>query len=328
MAAAPGLWSGKVTYLQAALNTAAVSQSTFTVHQAHVAYDDLFRDLDSSKTNSEQHPTNRLHRHGATVWPVPAPPCGLRDSQLPAASLSLTLSSSRHSADASDCPPCPTAPPLSPDFGVRSLLPQTLSTPTRAPLPMRATMKLVRWCATLYVRVGSQPPKSRSLPRSSPALIPAYLVPKPRETSSLCSQTSSKWGICPSLTRALHGTAGLLLPPQGAAATQRDTEKRAQYRRGECGSYRFTPLSMETFRRLGTPMMHLLSDIGNLAVSLGVGLFTKEQFVSGVLREISLSLCKTNARLEHGASSFFVNASVVCLRHGQSRPTVEVSNWK
>jgi hypothetical protein len=134
--------------------------------------------------------------------------------------------------------------------------------------------------------------------------------------------------MCPSLTWALHGTAGVLLPPQGAAAAQRDTEKRAQYRRGECGSCHFTPFSIETFRRLGTPMMHLLSDIGKLAVSCGVGLFTKEQFVSGVLREISLSLCKTNARLEHGASSFFVNASVVCLRHGQSRPALEVSDWK
>jgi hypothetical protein len=74
-------------------------------------------------------------------------------------------------------------------------------------------------------------------------------------------------------------------------------------------------------------MTRLLSDIGNLAVSSGDGLFTKEQFISGVLQELSVSLCKTNARLEHGVNGFFVRASRVCIRHGQSRPTAEVSDW-
>jgi hypothetical protein len=114
----------------------------------------------------------------------------------------------------------------------------------------------------------------------------------------------------------------------GAAATQRDAEKRAQYRQDEWGAYHscFTPLSVETFGRLGTPMLCLLSDIGNLAVLSSDGLFTKEQFVSGVLRELSMSLCKTDARLEHGVSGFFVRASGVCIRHGRSRPTAEVSD--
>jgi hypothetical protein len=77
-----------------------------------------------------------------------------------------------------------------------------------------------------------------------------------------------------------------------------DSDKRAQYRQDKRGAYRFTPLSVETFGRLGAPLMRLLSDIGNLAVSRGDGLFTKEQFVSGVLQELSVGLCKTNARLE------------------------------
>jgi hypothetical protein len=111
----------------------------------------------------------------------------------------------------------------------------------------------------------------------------------------------------------------------GAAAAQRDAEKRARYRQDEWGAYRFTLLSVETFGRLGAPMMRLLSDIGNLAVSSSD--FTKEQFVSGFLRELSVSLCKTNARLEHGVSGFFVRASGACIRHGRSRPTAEVSDW-
>jgi hypothetical protein len=112
-----------------------------------------------------------------------------------------------------------------------------------------------------------------------------------------------------------------------AATAQRDDEKRAQNHQGEWGAYRFTPLSEETFGRLGTPMMRLLSDIGNLAVSSGDGLFTKEQFVSGVLQEISVSLCKTNARLEHGVSDFSVRAIGVCIRHGRSRPTEHGLGW-
>jgi hypothetical protein len=88
-----------------------------------------------------------------------------------------------------------------------------------------------------------------------------------------------------------------------------------------------TPLPVESFGRLGKPMMRLISDIGNLAVSRGDGLFSKEQCVSGALRKLSASLCKTNARLEHGVSGFFVWASGVCIRHGRSRPTAEVSDW-
>jgi hypothetical protein len=72
-------------------------------------------------------------------------------------------------------------------------------------------------------------------------------------------------------------------------------------------------------------MMRLLSDIGNLAVSRGASLFTKEEFVLGVFRE--LSLYKTNARLKHGVSSLVVGSSGVCLRHGQRRPSAEVSDW-
>jgi hypothetical protein len=87
-----------------------------------------------------------------------------------------------------------------------------------------------------------------------------------------------------------------------AAATQRDAEKRAQYRQDEWGAYRFTPLSLETFGHLRTPMMRLLSDIRNLAVSSSDGLFTKEQFVSGVLRELSVrplqDQCPPRARRE------------------------------
>jgi hypothetical protein len=81
-----------------------------------------------------------------------------------------------------------------------------------------------------------------------------------------------------------------------AATPQRDTEKRAQYSQDEWGAYRFTPLSVDTFGRLGMAMMRLLSDIENLAVSSINGLFTTEQIVLGVLGEPCVAFCKTNAR--------------------------------
>jgi hypothetical protein len=50
--------------------------------------------------------------------------------------------------------------------------------------------------------------------------------------------------------------------------------------------------------------MCLLPGIGNLAAWRGDGLFTKEQLFSGVLRKLSITLCKTSARLEQGVSGF------------------------
>jgi hypothetical protein len=113
----------------------------------------------------------------------------------------------------------------------------------------------------------------------------------------------------------------------GGSAAQRDTERLVQYRQDEWGTYHFTPLSMETFGRLGKPMMRLLSNIWGLAVLHGDRLFTKEQFVSRVLGELSVSFCQTNARRENVVSCFFINPGGVCLKHGQSHPNGEVSDW-
>jgi hypothetical protein len=64
---------------------------------------------------------------------------------------------------------------------------------------------------------------------------------------------------------------------------------------------------------------------GDLAVGRGEGAFTKGQLISGVLREISVTLCRFNARLEQGVSDFFVKASGHCLGHGRT-PTAEAND--
>jgi hypothetical protein len=124
-------------------------------------------------------------------------------------------------------------------------------------------------------RGGVTSSKSSSLPRCTPAPIPAYPTWKPGETSAKSSQTSSTWGMCASFTRARHC---------GAPAAQRVTKKWGQCRQLEWDTHPFKTLSVETFGCLSTPMARLLSDIGSLAVWCGHGLFGKEQFMSAVLQ--------------------------------------------
>jgi hypothetical protein len=70
----------------------------------------------------------------------------------------------------------------------------------------------------------------------------------------------------------------------------------------ELTAYCFVPLSAETHGRLGKAFMTLISDLGNLAVGRGEGTFTKGHFLPGVLREISVTLCRVNASLDQGVS--------------------------
>jgi hypothetical protein len=49
--------------------------------------------------------------------------------------------------------------------------------------------------------------------------------------------------------------------------------------------------------------MRFFGDVRQLAVDQGQGLFTKQQFVQGVLRELSVCLCRYNAMLERGVAA-------------------------
>jgi hypothetical protein len=76
----------------------------------------------------------------------------------------------------------------------------------------------------------------------------------------------------------------------GAAAAQRDATKMAKYRCQEDASYAFVPMSIETEGRLGT----LIRCIGCEAAECSEFNFSSAQFVSGVLRELSVCPCKWN----------------------------------
>ena len=92
----------------------------------------------------------------------------------------------------------------------------------------------------------------------------------------------------------------------GGAAAVRDADKSSQYRRYGAGCYRFIPLTVETFGRLGKPFMDLVTDVASRATQHGNGTFTREQFVTGVLRELSVCLCR---QCKFGASCRWVLCS-------------------
>jgi hypothetical protein len=97
----------------------------------------------------------------------------------------------------------------------------------------------------------------------------------------------------------IHLGAGFFRPAAasmaGAAAAQRNEQKlRFQYKRQGSTGYLFVPLTLETYGRLGEPLMRPLGDVGEQGAERGQGLFTKQQFVQGVLREVNVCLCHYN----------------------------------
>jgi hypothetical protein len=110
----------------------------------------------------------------------------------------------------------------------------------------------------------------------------------------------------------------------GGAAARRDAAKTALYRGYGAGYYRFVPLTVETFGRLGQPLMKLITDVSNQATQHGNGTFTREQFVTGVLRELSVCLCRRNASLERAVAGCFVRVSGGSYSPGLDQPTTEI----
>jgi hypothetical protein len=84
------------------------------------------------------------------------------------------------------------------------------------------------------------------------------------------------------------------------------------------------PLTVETFGRLGKPLMKLIMDVSDQATQHGNGTFTREHFVTGVLRELSVCLCRCNASLEQAVAGCFVLVSGGSYSPGLDQPMAEV----
>jgi hypothetical protein len=265
--------------------------------------------------------TDKLHRLVSAAWPALVPPRGLRHSQPPAATPSPTLKFRAALHRRLGLPTLPRGAPTVTCFCGKALAATDSEHAHTCPTPNAL-------CVLRHdelIKVVRRAMRQGEVTSSKEPLL-AALQPGPRIRLPRAEARGNNLYV---LTNELQvGDLSIVHPGAAqycrAATAQRGIEMRAQYRQDEWGAYCFTPLSVETFGSLGAPLMRLLSDIRNLAVSRGDGHFTKEQFVSGVHRELSVSLCKTNAGLQHG---FFVRASGVCIGHGRSRPTAEVSDW-
>jgi hypothetical protein len=86
------------------------------------------------------------------------------------------------------------------------------------------------------------------------------------------------------------------------------------------------PLTLETHGQLGKPVINLLGDVWAQASEWGQALFTKGQFVQGALQELCVCLVQYNAMLERGVAWLFGKASGIAVKHGLSRPTVDVAH--
>jgi hypothetical protein len=70
--------------------------------------------------------------------------------------------------------------------------------------------------------------------------------------------------------------------------------------------------------------MDLLTDVSSRASQHSNRTFTREQFVSGVLRELSVCLCRRNDAIERAVAGCFVRVSGGCYSPGLDSPTAEV----
>jgi len=108
----------------------------------------------------------------------------------------------------------------------------------------------------------------------------------------------------------------------GGAAAVRDQAKRAHYQSADPNGYAFTPLSTETFGRLGKPAMELLNSLATEATAGGV--VCKDGFVTNALRELSVSLCRGNGVLHRRCLGHLARVSGHAFRAGMPFPTADV----
>jgi hypothetical protein len=113
------------------------------------------------------------------------------------------------------------------------------------------------------------------------------------------------------------------------AAAYRDAPEIAKFKRREDASYIFVPMSIETYSRLGAPLMDLIRRIGCEAAECSEFNFSSAQFVSGVLRELSACLCRWNHQLDRVVAGFFVrtlDCLFQCFQRGLICPSAEVGD--
>jgi hypothetical protein len=86
----------------------------------------------------------------------------------------------------------------------------------------------------------------------------------------------------------------------------------------------FVPMSIASFEHLEAPGLTLLGDLANLAVQAGRTGLSQAAFISGVLRELSVALCRGNASLCRSGAYVATLAAGRTPMRGLARPLADV----
>jgi hypothetical protein len=107
----------------------------------------------------------------------------------------------------------------------------------------------------------------------------------------------------------------------GGAAARRDREKEARYRSADPTGYKFVPVSVETYGRLGKPALQLLTSLASAAAANGV--VERDRFVENAMRQLSITLRRGNGAMFSRCLGQTAKAAGACFRAGADVPFVE-----
>lgn len=110
----------------------------------------------------------------------------------------------------------------------------------------------------------------------------------------------------------------------GGAVERAAKRKVDHYNQWANGTYEFVPLAIETHGRLCKAFMQVLNTLGTRAEAHGRGQFTKQDFINGVCRELSVTLCVYNSMLESSAKGFYGRVAGSPFQPGLAVPSAEV----
>ena len=113
---------------------------------------------------------------------------------------------------------------------------------------------------------------------------------------------------------------------EGAAAAERDRQKRAAYAgRGDSG-VKFIPFTVESLGRMGKSALGLLTSLGRRAADASGGTFSSRQFVDGVLQEVSVVLAHFNRRMENAVAGYVLRPAGREYMQPLDRPSCDVAD--
>ena len=113
---------------------------------------------------------------------------------------------------------------------------------------------------------------------------------------------------------------------EGAAAAERDRQKRAAYAgRGDSG-VKFIPFTVESLGRMGKPALGLLTSLGRRAADASGGTFSSRQFVDGVLQEVGVVLAHFNRRMENAVAGYVLRPAGREYMRPLDRPSCDVAD--